>query len=237
MTAENLTPILLEAVKNQAPEDYAEKLHDVALEVLNMRSDLINELNRLFFENDDCTDLNFLTHEFLLLPDSPVTNMAILSAAEKLKRFIPPLLHRHVLTQWQYLKSQYQIYFRTPERTVSQVLDLLLENELFNKLSAINPILISLKTISATSVPVEREFSILHYTKRKERSRFSTSHLAVLTRISHNAPVLLSTTEIEEIQILRRQLAAKKKMIRDSPTGADESEDIPKKKNRQIWTL
>ncbi|KAK2957579.1 hypothetical protein BLNAU_7478 [Blattamonas nauphoetae] len=215
---------LIQKMKTQGFDEDRGLVDDMTRERLEMGQVLSSELHKSFFSPDCMTDFNFLSHEYLLLPITPITDQPFLQAASTFKRFVPPLIQLYTTAHWHFMKTQYQLYFSSSERTPTQILNLLLSNEHFKTCSAALPVLLAIKTISATSVSTEREFSILHYTKRKERSRLSTQHLAILTRISHNSPELLSSDEIDMILSERWIHTNIRKEKRDQP-DIDASED------------
>ncbi|KAK2948511.1 hypothetical protein BLNAU_16580 [Blattamonas nauphoetae] len=73
------------------------------------------------------------------------------------------------------------------------------------------------KTISSSSVPTEREFPILQFTKRKERFQLSVQHLSLLTRILHNSPELLDDEEADSVHERMVQVSSLQKCKRRTP--------------------
>ncbi|KAK2959001.1 hypothetical protein BLNAU_6017 [Blattamonas nauphoetae] len=181
----------------------SEKL--VLEEAVLLLTRLCSELRTKFVENDETAELDFLSHNFLTAPNSNHSDQYIQNIAMRLQRFIPPLLKQHLITQFHHLKSTYQINFRINDKTPSQILDLLLTNPLFSTNTAILQILKVIKTIQCTSVPTEREFSILHHTQRKDRSSLTIDHLQLLTRINHNVPELLPESDVDTVLKLRQE--------------------------------
>ncbi|KAK2945205.1 hypothetical protein BLNAU_19894 [Blattamonas nauphoetae] len=100
------------------------------------------------------------------------------------------------------MKSSYQRHFKYTPRTSSQILTLLLSNELFRSDLAMLPILQEIQTIACTSVETERTFSLLHHTQRDDRTRMLYDHLQILARISVNSPPELTNADISAINAL-----------------------------------
>ncbi|KAK2949328.1 hypothetical protein BLNAU_15708 [Blattamonas nauphoetae] len=178
-------------------EPYIESSHQ---ECRQLAQALFNSITIRFLIPDQTEDLEYFSHSTLLLPDSEREDSKMLSLAQLFQNIIPPLQRKNILTHWRHLKSVYKAHFSLVPLTKTQLLDLILSNHLFHSLESILPIIIALKTIASTSVPTEREFSVLHYTQRKERSQLRIPHLCTLTRILHNSPKMLSFDMYPSIQ-------------------------------------
>ncbi|KAK2940792.1 hypothetical protein BLNAU_24298 [Blattamonas nauphoetae] len=168
-------------------------------ECLRMAASLRERLMVRFLQPDESSDLNFLSHQFMLGPHSPDSDFPIISLASRFSCFIEDDLKPEIIDHWHHMKSLYRLNFSAVEKSPGAILDLLMTDMVFKSDTAMFPILRILKTISTTTVDTEREFSTLHFTKRKDRTNLTTFHLQILTRIYHNSPRMLTLPDIESI--------------------------------------
>ncbi|KAK2943521.1 hypothetical protein BLNAU_21559 [Blattamonas nauphoetae] len=149
-------------------------------------------------------ELYLWSHDNLISQDTSMSDNDVLKMAERLRRFVPQILQQHTLTHWKQLKSTYQLNFAMAQLTQS----------------AIHPLVRAIRTIHCTTVETEREFSILHYIKRKERNKLTTEHLAVISRVAHNAPPLIPPDDMEML-LEENKRSTIKPVKRDYPDISD----------------
>ncbi|KAK2940961.1 hypothetical protein BLNAU_24137 [Blattamonas nauphoetae] len=212
----------------------SDPLHVQIDEVLAESQTVVRILQRSledrFLTPDETSQLDFISHEFLLQPNSQTTDNIILSIAKRLQYFIPSRHIKSLLLDWHHMKSSYQRHFKYTPRTSSQILTLLLSNELFRSDLAMFPILQVIQTIACTSVETERTFSLLHHTQRDDRTRMLYDHLQILARISVNSPPELTNADISAIKAVRNSQTPISKIKRrestnDRPLLQDDNSD------------
>ncbi|KAK2939959.1 hypothetical protein BLNAU_25131 [Blattamonas nauphoetae] len=137
-------------------EEYLPLLDSAILHCQHMIEDLRNCLKLRFTIPNDTADFEFVSHDILMLPNTPQTDLPISILAQRFHRFIPRLLQQFVVTQWRHLKALYQIHFSSEVRTRPQIIDIVLTNQLFQSCSSVLPLFRVVKTISVTSVDTEK---------------------------------------------------------------------------------
>ncbi|KAK2942035.1 hypothetical protein BLNAU_23049 [Blattamonas nauphoetae] len=80
-------------------------------ECIQMAQSLRERLLVRFQQPDESSDLNFISHEFMLTPHSPETDYPILSLASRFPNFIEDDLKPEIVDHWHHMKSLYRLNF------------------------------------------------------------------------------------------------------------------------------
>ncbi|KAK2940641.1 hypothetical protein BLNAU_24449 [Blattamonas nauphoetae] len=194
----------------------------IAAECLQLSKELDHQLFTRFTSTTESDALDFISHDVLMSPNTREGDLFIETLGIRFRQFIHFRLYPHVVVHWHHLKAVYQANFGTQLRTTTTIIDLLLTDSQFSSCTAILPIIKIVQIASSTTVETEREFSFLHFTKRKERARLQTDHLQILTRIHRNAPRILSDQEVNELYSEDRDVVIQKqKRIESASSNAD----------------